>query len=356
MDDHAQRVDAVAVHEDGHLHQVAVAEAADDAVHRAAALRAVLHARFAVVDHFLERQLVDEAHAALADVLRLLVDPAALLAEVHDRPDAVGGRNEVHEDVRLADLLDVCRIRQLAGAVDAHERAIRHLDLVRDRRRRLDDLDVEFALQPLLDNLHVQQPEEAAAEAEAQRVRAFGLERKARVVELEAVHRVAELVVLRFAAGVEVAVDHLLDRLVAGQRFGGGVLRIGNGVADADVVQVFDGGDDEPDLAGPDARHAGWAGYELADSVELVLLVVAHEADLLTALLLRVDDADVRDDAAVIVVNAVEDQGPRRQVRFALWRGEFLAELGDELVDALAGLGRDEDRVFGREAEHLLDF
>jgi hypothetical protein len=36
--------------------------------------------------------------------------------------------------------------------------------------------------------------------------------------------------------------------------------------------------------------------------------------------------------------------------------GSLLAQLGDQLVDPLPGLGRDEDRVLGAEAEHLLDF
>ena len=46
-----------------------------------------------------------------------------------------------------------------------------HLDLVRDRRRRLDHVDVVLALEALLHDLHVQQAEEAAAEAEAERPR-----------------------------------------------------------------------------------------------------------------------------------------------------------------------------------------
>ena len=56
----------------------------------------------------------------------------------------------------------------IAAAVDQH-------DLVLDRRRRGDELEVELALQALLDDLHVEQAEEAAAEAEAQGDRALGL-------------------------------------------------------------------------------------------------------------------------------------------------------------------------------------
>ena len=52
-------------------------------------------------------------------------------------------------------------------------------ELVDHRRRGRDQVEVELALQPLLDDLEVQQAEEAAAEAEAERGRGFHLEGEA---------------------------------------------------------------------------------------------------------------------------------------------------------------------------------
>jgi hypothetical protein len=51
--------------------------------------------------------------------------------------------------------------------------------------------------------------------------------------------------------GVEVAEDHLLRLLVAGQRLVGGVCVDGDGVADAHVAERLDRGDQVADLAGP---------------------------------------------------------------------------------------------------------
>jgi hypothetical protein len=67
----------------------------------------------------------------------------------------------------------------------------------------------------------VQQAEEAAAEAEAQRLRDFRLEVQRGVVELELLQRLAQrLVVVRLDR--EQAGEHLrLDFLEAGQRLGG---------------------------------------------------------------------------------------------------------------------------------------
>ena len=49
-------------------------------------------------------------------------------------------------------------------------RATVHLDFVFDARSGRQQFQVVLALEPLLDDLHVQQPEEATAEAEAERL------------------------------------------------------------------------------------------------------------------------------------------------------------------------------------------
>ena len=69
---------------------------------------------------------------------------------------------------------------------------LRQTDVVLDRRRRGDEVEVELALEPLLDDLHVEQAEEPAAEPEPERDRALRLVGEARVVEVELLERVAQ--------------------------------------------------------------------------------------------------------------------------------------------------------------------
>ena len=68
-------------------------------------------------------------------------------------------------------------------------------DAVAHARRGGDQIDAEFALQPLLRNLHVQQAQKAAAETESQRYGVFRLVEKRRVVELQLAQRVAQRLV-----------------------------------------------------------------------------------------------------------------------------------------------------------------
>ena len=72
-------------------------------------------------------------------------------------------------------------------------RVVLLLHAVGDVRRGDEEVEVELALEPLADDLHVQQAEEAAAEAEAERLRGLRLVEERGVVELQPLERVAQL-------------------------------------------------------------------------------------------------------------------------------------------------------------------
>jgi hypothetical protein len=91
------------------------------------------------------------------------------------------------------------------------------LDLVDHRRGRGDQVEIELALQPLLDDFQVQQPEEAAAEAEAERRGGFHLEGERGVVEPQLAHGGAQIFEIRRIDGKQPAEHHRLRRLEARQ-------------------------------------------------------------------------------------------------------------------------------------------
>ena len=92
----------------------------------------------------------------------------------------------------LVDLLDVAGLGSSGGlSIAIVPRPCRRTRGTRPTGRS-DEVEAELALQPLLDDLHVEQAEEAAAEAEAERHRALGLVGEARVVEVELLERIPE--------------------------------------------------------------------------------------------------------------------------------------------------------------------
>ena len=228
-------------------------------------------------------------------------------------------------------------------------------DLEAHARHRRQQVEVVLALEALAHDVHVQQAEEPAAEAEAERVGGLRLPAQRGVVERQLLQRVAQV---RVAVGVDreqAAEDHRLDLAVAGQRL---LRRVGAArerVADAQLGDVLDAGDQVADLAGRELVDRGHRGREEADVVDLGLGAGLHRADRLALLERAVDHADVGDDAAVLVELGVEDQRARRRVGVAGRRRDLLHELLEDLLDALPRLAGDAlDAVAGL-AEQLGD-
>ena len=101
----------------------------------------------------------------------------------------------------------------------------------------------------------MEKPQEAAAEAEAQRRRCLHVVGKTRIVEAKLAHRLAQILKSRGIDREETGEDHGLRRLEARQRLGGGALLVGHGVADAGIGDLLDGGGEEADLARAKAFH-----------------------------------------------------------------------------------------------------
>jgi hypothetical protein len=68
-----------------------------------------------------------------------------------------------------------------------------------------------------------------------------------------------------------------------------------------------------------------------------------------------VDDAQVHDDAAELVVDRVEDQAAQRGVRIAFGMRDLRDELVEQLLDAFAALRRDAQGVRRVDPDRVLD-
>ena len=174
MDDDRERVDFLAVEKDVDLDDVGGPVFLELVVHRRVAARDALQLVEEVEDDLGQRHLVGEQHLA-AVVGHVLLLAALQVGQRHHRTDVLLRHVELDRDDRLADLGDSAEVGHLRGVLDLDQVAAVELDLVDDRRRGRDQVLVELALEALLDDLHVEQPEEAAAEAKAERGRRLRL-------------------------------------------------------------------------------------------------------------------------------------------------------------------------------------
>ena len=206
---------------------------------------------------FVQRQLAMEHDAARIERLGVIHRAALLHDELQHVADVlVRAKDEGLHD-RLADFLDDARVGQMRRVIDLQDFAVRRQDFVNDAGRRRDDVHVVLAPEPLLDDLHVEQAEEAAAETEAERDRAFRLVDEGGIVELQLAHGGLQMLEVRGVDRIDPAEDHRVDFLEAGQRLLRGVAQVGDRIADLHVGGRLDVRDEVTDIARVQLRAAG---------------------------------------------------------------------------------------------------
>ena len=201
----------------------------------------------------------------------------------------------------------------------------------------------------------MEHPEEPAAEPEPEGVAGLRDEREAGVVQGEPLQFPAELLEIPAVQRVHPAEHHLLGGFITGQRLGGGPVRERHRVADGDVLQLLDPGEDVAHLTRAEGVALLHAGGELADLDHVVIAAAAHEAEFIALFDRPLADADVGEYAAERVVFTVEHEAPQGGVGRTGGGGDPLDDRGQHGVDVLARLRTDLQRVVRVEAQHVLD-
>ena len=173
---------------------------------------------------------------------------------------------------------------------------------VDDAGGRRDDVQVKLPLQPLLDDLHVEQPQEAAAEPVAQRLAGLQLVGERRVVQVQLFQGVLQILVIAAVQRIDAAEDHRRHLAVTGQRALRRAGCVRDGVAHPRVVQVLDRRGDIAHLAGGKRflRRVSRASDTDLDHIERGAGI--HHPDRHARADLAFDDAHEADGALVVVI------------------------------------------------------
>ncbi len=200
------------------------------------------------------------------------------------------------------------------------------------------------------------QAEEAAAEAESQRLRDFRLELQRRVVQLQLGQRIAQRLEVVRLDRIQPGKDLRLHLLETGQRLAGRPVEQGDGVAHLGRFQFLDAGDHEAHFTRRKLRPVDRLGREHADVLGQVLRAGGHETNLVLGLQHAVDHPHQHHHADVVVEPRIDDQRLQRRGFVATRRRHLLHHHLQNFRDADAGLGRGTHRIAGIEADDVLDF
>ena len=241
--------------------------------------------------------------------------------ELHGVADVFTGKHDEDAHHRFTDLFDDLLLGEEGGVVDDEFFAVGLGDLVDDGGVGGDDVHVELAAEAFLDDLHVEETKEAAAEAEAEGGGAFVLEGEGGVVDLKLAHRDLESLEVGGVDGVDAGEDHGANLFEAGEGLGAGIAFEGDGIADFDFGGGLHVGDEVAHVASDEAVHLFHAGNEDAAFFDFVVVVGVEEFDAVAFFDGAGHHAHVGDDAAIGIVEAVEDGGAQDAVVGVDWEG-----------------------------------
>ena len=228
------------------------------------------------------------------------------------------------------------------------------LHAIRDVRRGDEQVEVELALEPLAHDLHVQQAEEAAAEAEAERLRRLRLVEERRVVQLQLLERVAQLGVRVRVGREEPGEHHRLHVLVPGQRLARATRHRCQRVADAQAREILQPGDHVADLARGERLDRHHRRREEAELLRVEARSGRHRLQRLAARERAVDHADERDARRGTGRTPSRRRAPAAaRRRSPVGARNALDDRVEDVGDVLAGLRGDADDLRGIVAEQV---
>src|SRR5207302_8704844 len=129
----------------------------------------------------------------------------------------------------------------------------------------------------------------------------------------------------------------------------------GPGAAGPRLTDAAQSGRDGPHLACPERACRDRLRTEVAQLQELALCLGGHESDALVVVEGSVGEPDVRDNALVGVIVAVEYERLERYRCIAAGRGHASHDRFEDLVDTDPLLGRCQDGLLAGDGEGLLE-
>ena len=168
-----------------------------------------------IQDDLGKRQFVSEERSIGVDIFCRDVGASTVLSQFHNVADVFGRYQNLRIEHGLRNVLDLLRGGHLRGVVDVDFLAICQENLVLDIRDGRDDLHLELACEPLLDDLHMEEAKETASEPESEGHRRFGFVSQRGIVQVEFLEGGAQFLVVLGIDGIQTGKHHGLDVFVA---------------------------------------------------------------------------------------------------------------------------------------------
>ncbi|MND80258.1 hypothetical protein D3C80_720260 [compost metagenome] len=257
---------------------------------------------------------------------------------------------------RLTQLFDIVQRRQLGRAINVNRLFAGSFHFIHYRRCGGDQLQIVFTLQTFLDDLHVQQAEEATTEAEAQRGGALWLIEQGGVIQAQLAQRIAEGLIVVGADREQACINLRLHFFEARQGLVRRLARQRQGITHRRTEDVFDCTDQPAYFATVQHVAIDTLRREDTQTIGVVGLAGAHDFNLVALAHGAVFNAHQGNYAQVVIEPGVDDQGLQWRIRIALRPRDIAHQAFEHFRHANTGFGGTTHRVGRVDAYDIFNF
>ena len=282
---------------------------------------------------------------------------AFLVDEVQDTADHGLREDDFALHPRFANLGDSRLVREVGGGADIQIFAVAQGNFVIRARVRDDEVEIELALKAFANNVHVEKTEEADTKTETKNRGVFRLEVECGIRHGELLDSVFQILILVVRDWEKASIDERKDIFVAGERLGGGRFGEGDSIADFGLAGSLQVRDDVADASLVEALRGGHFRRERTNFERNAVGLGRHHADFGVFVDLAFKDANIKNNAAIIVKIGIEDEsasGTRRGGRLARF-GRFFDDAIEDFINIEASFSGNRDNFFGRATEKVDD-
>ena len=182
MYDSRQSIHRITVQQNIYFHQVRSAITCQLVVQRSIATGNRLQSVKVIINNLTQRQCIVNHNPGFIQISHVLIFTAFFLAQLHNRTNIIFRYNNGSIYIRLFYMVDNRRVWEIRRIIYHFHVTVSTEYFVNNVRRRSNQAQIIFALQSFLNNVHMQQSQEAAAEAKAQRNGCFRLKYQRSIV------------------------------------------------------------------------------------------------------------------------------------------------------------------------------
>ena len=295
-------------------------------------------------------------YAGFVQISHVFIFPAFFLRQFHNCTYIIFRHDNGCIYIRFFHVVNNGRVRKVWRIVYQFYITISAENFINYVRRSCNQRQIIFAFQTFFNNVHVQKPQKAAAEAKAKRYWSFRFKYQRSIIKLQFFQRIAQIIIIGIFYRIQAAVYHRSGLAVAGQRTFCRIVGVSNCIADTCVFNIFNSSGQKSYLPCIQFVYNYRVRLKHADFGNFKFCAGSHHTDFHAFFYQPVHYAEVKHNAFISVKFWIKYQSFKRFFSIAARGRNFSNNSFQYVFNTNAGFSACKHSFWGIDADNVLNF